>query len=427
MSAAPLASPTSPHARRIGFVVLLASVACLGMGQTIVFAVLPPLARQIGFADVQVGVIFMLSAVFWVALSPIWGRKSDVWGRKPCILLGLSGFVVSMVLFASALQIGVSGILTGAVLYALIVAMRSIYGIVGSATPAAAQAYIADRTPPEKRTAGLASFSAAFGFGAVLGPGFGGAVAVLGPVAPLYAIAALAACAWIAVAVMLPEKSEPTRQRTGSKVAATDRRIRPFLIYGVTAGLINSIPIQIIGFYFMDTLHLSPETATQFVGVGLTASSMAMLFSQLVLVQRFGLSPRLLMRVAPGLIVLGHGLIALSTAFGPLVFGLMLAGLGSGMATPAFTAGASLSVGTHEQGSAAGLTNAAAASGFIFAPLIGFSLYALSPNAPFFLTMAAGAGLLVFALKSRDLPGVSPAVMVAAPIAPGIGDGTPRA
>jgi len=394
---------TTPRERRIGFAALVAATACLGMGQTIVFAVLPPLAREIGFADAQVGAIFMLSAVFWVTLAPLWGRRSDEWGRKPCVLIGLSGFVVSMILFATALHLGVVGAMTGLPLYVLVVAMRSVYGIIGSATPAAAQAYVADRSSAEERTGALAMFSAAFGFGAMLGPGFGGAVAAIDPLAPLYAVAGLAAAVWIAVFFLMPERSRPVKRADRPKMRMTDRRITTFLIYGVTSGLINAIPIQIIGFYFIDTLDLTAEEATQFVGVGLMAASMATLFSQLVLVQRFGMTPRALMLAAPVMIALGHGTIALSTAFGPLVFGLLLAGLGGGMALPGFTAGASLAVESDEQGSAAGLTNAAGASGFILAPVLGFSLYAVAPNAPFLMTVAAACLLFVFAWSRRKL------------------------
>ena len=68
-----------------------------------------------------------------------------------------------MTAFATVLHFGLAGALSGVVLYLMLLGTRSIYGIVGSATPGAAQAYIADRTPPERRTAGMSAFSAAFG------------------------------------------------------------------------------------------------------------------------------------------------------------------------------------------------------------------------------------------------------------------------
>ena len=144
----------------------------MGMGQTIVFAVLPPIAREIGLADFQVGAVFMLSAMFWVMMGPRWGRLSDHRGRRLFILIGIGGFAVSMALFATAIRLGLNGALSGFGLYVIILLTRSIYGIIGSAQPSAAQAYIADRTTPENRAKGLASFAAAFGFGTMLGPAF---------------------------------------------------------------------------------------------------------------------------------------------------------------------------------------------------------------------------------------------------------------
>lgn len=389
--------------RRLAIALLLAGVACLGMGQTIVFAVLPPLARQLGLADFQVAAIFMLSAAFWVALGPYWGRRSDRLGRKPFILLGLAGFAVSMILFASSIRLGLAGAMGGAALYILIIATRSIYGIFGSATPAAAQGYIADRTPPHRRTAGISGFSAAFGLGAMLGPGLGGAAAAIGPLAPLYAVGALAAFMVVVLVIFLPEFSAPIPHEAKRRMSLGDRRLRPFLIFGLVFGIINAVPIQTIAFYFIDVLHLDPSHAPQLVGIGLMGSAMASLFAQVVLVQQFGVQPHLLMRIAPALMLLGHALIAVSSDFGPLVFGLILSGFGAGMALPGYTGAAMLAVGHDEQGSAAGLANSAGASGFVISPLFGFSLYAIAPQAPFIVTAILALGLLAFALTNTRL------------------------
>ncbi|MEZ5897467.1 MAG: MFS transporter [Parvularculaceae bacterium] len=395
--------PSTEHQRRVAMAILLAGVVCMGMGQTIIFAVLPPLARDMGLADMQVLSIFMLSAAFWVTVGPIWGRRSDSHGRRPFIVIGLTGYAVSMIAFATAIHLGLAGALSGAALYALLICTRSIYGIVGSATPGAAQAYIADRTPPEKRTAGMAAFSAAFGIGAMFGPAFAGAVVAIDPVAPLYAVAAAAACSVIAVWYFLPERTAPKARAARNKLSPFDPRIRSYLIYAVITAMATAIPIQFIGFYFIDRLGLGGEEALQLVGIALSASAMASLFSQLVLVQRFNLTPSVLMRSGPLLILVGHGVIAVSTQMGPLVFGMLLSGLGAGMITPGYVGGASLSVSADEQGSAAGLSNAAGASGFVLAPVIGHLFYTISPPALFVATAAMAACAGAYAFLSSNL------------------------
>lgn len=406
--------PTSARARQVAIALLLVGAVAAGMGQTIVFSVLPPLAREIGLADIQVGLIFMISAICWVSLGPRWGRASDRRGRKAFILVGLVGFAVSTILFGATLRLGLAGALSGAPLYILLVLTRSLYGVFGSAGPPAAQAYIADRTSAADRTAGIAGFSAAFGLGAMLGPGFGAAASILGPVAPFFAMAGLTAIMGVTVFIFLPERSRPVQRKQAPRVKLTDRRLRPFLIFGLLFGVVNAIPIQTIGFYFIDRLGFSTDLAPQLVGVGLMGGAMASLFSQLVIVQRFRLEPRLLMRIAPVLFVLGHGLIWITAELGPVIFGMVLAGFGAGLAMPGFNAAASLSVTSDEQGGAIGLAGAAGASGFIISPLLGFGLYALAPQAPYIFTMALAGALWAFAMSSREIGNASPARMAAA-------------
>ena len=411
-SAAIADSPTSARARAFAIALLLVGAVCAGMGQTIVFSVLPPLAREIGLSDLQVGLIFMVSATCWVSTGPRWGLASDRRGRKPFILIGLIGFAVSMFLFGTSIRLGVIGTLSGMPLYALMVVTRTLYGVFGSAGPPAAQAYIADRTTAKDRTAGIASFSAAFGLGAMLGPGFGAAAAIFGPVAPFFAMTLLAGIMSVAVFVFLPERTKPVQREKQSTLKLNDKRLRPFLIFGLSFGVANAIPIQTIGFYFIDRLGFSTELAPQLVGVGLMGGAMASLFSQLVIVQRFGLAPRILMRIAPGLMVVGHLLIWTTASLGPVVFGMVIAGFGAGLAVPGFNAAASLAVKPDEQGAAIGLANAAGASGFIVSPIIGFGLYGLSPQLPYIFTMMIAAILWIYALNSRAIQNAHPEAVV---------------
>mgnify|MGYP000657413903 CR=1 FL=1 len=130
---------------------------------------------------------------------------------------------------------------------------------------------------------------------------------------------------------------------------------------------------------------------------------MASLFSQLVLVQRFNLPPMTLMRLGPVLVAIGHAVIASSTMIGPLIFGMLLSGLGAGMLGPGFIGGASLAVRSDEQGSAAGLSNAAGASGFIFAPILGQFFYSIAPSVLFIATATIAAACAVYALVEKDL------------------------
>ena len=396
-----MATPLSE--RRLAFALLLGAVMCLGMGQTVTFAILPPIGRELGLSERQVGGIFSVSALMWVLTSPYWGRLSDRWGRKPVILIGMAGYIISTAAFTGAIAYGLAGGAGIAVVYALMVATRSIYGAIGPGVRVASQAYIVDRTGIADRTAAIAGMSAAFGLGNVLGPGLGSAISVFGLLAPLWAIVVLVTCVALATVVLLPEKTAPGSSSTSPRLPLRDKRVRPFLIYGLAASFAVATPMQASAFYFIDVLGLATDAAAQFVGVGLSGAAMAALFSQLVLVQRFRLPPWFMMLAGAGLIAAAQLAMAASSTFAPMVFALMLNGLGAGMALPGFTAGASLAVSASEQGAVAGVTGAMGAAGFSIVPLVNFTLYRYGPALPFVFDAILMSAMLAFVAGSPTL------------------------
>lgn len=379
--------PSSPLQRKRAFQILFLSLICLGVGQSGMFAILPPVSRELGLTEFQTGAIFAISATIWVFSSAYWGARSDRQGRRPMIVLGLSAFSVSMFSFATSVEIGLMGLLPIAIVYPMMIASRSIYGIFGSAGFPAAQGYIADRTSPSERTNAVATLNAAFGLGTTAGPGIIAALAVMGTIAPLYFVAAVGAVSAFSIWRFLPERTAPVmHQRDKSvKLSWRDGRILPFLIFGVLLGTAGSFPIQVIAYFFMDVLKLDTNEAIQLSGVGLMASSMAALFAQLVIVQRMQLTAGQLVLWGIGIGFASYVLFIVGETYGLIVFALLLSGLGFGLIRPGYAAAASLAVGKEQQGAAAGLTGGATASGFIFAPLIGNSLYAYDPHYPFYL------------------------------------------
>jgi len=374
------------------FTILFVSLMCMGAGQSVMFAILPTLVRRLGLSEFEGSLPFVFSATIWLFTSSFWGGKSDRWGRKPVILLGLVAFGVSFGSFAVMSDLGIHGVLAVAVAYPLMIAARSLYGIFGSGTSPAAQAYVADRTTREERTSGVATLSAAFGLGIAIGPGIGGALVVFGLFAPFYFVSLVAFASAAAIWFFLPENMPPHAQAGQKRTLKWhDRRIWPFIVFGVGISTAGAVPIQTIGYLFIDVLHYSPKEAPQYTSMGLMASAVAALFAQLVVVQRFKLSARTLMRLGSIACILSFGLFAIGRQFGPLVFALMINGLGFGLVRPGYAAAASLSVDPHEQGAIAGLTGATAGAGFIFGPMLATGLYRISPSAPFIF----GGGLML--------------------------------
>lgn len=377
---------TTASERKRAFGILFFCLLCLGMGQSLFFAVLPPVARDLGLTEVQVGAIFSLSALLWVVTSPYWGRTSDVWGRKPIMLIGLCGFGTSTIGFAVFIWMGMQGMIGLALLFPLLVGVRAIFGAFGSGTMPASQAYVADRTTRAERASGVATIGAAFGMGTVIGPGVAAALIVFGLLAPFFVVGSLAFASAIAIWVLLPERTRPReRQDKKNRLKIKDSRVWPFLIVGVLMAMGQSIVVQVSAFYFQDTLSLSVEDAAQMVGVGMMAMAMSTLFAQLVLIQRMNLSVQTMLRSGTVIMIVAFGLMITGGNYATLVMALVASGLGFGLLRPGLSAAASLSVEPDEQGSIAGYIGSTAAMGHVVNPFVALPLYQIMPQAPFIL------------------------------------------
>ncbi len=384
--------------RKFSFRLLFVCLLSLGMGQSIMFAVLPALARELDMADYLVQAVFATSALVWVFMAPFWGRRSDVMGRRPVILIGLGGYAVSTILFATVMWAGLAGMLAFGVLYPLMIITRTIYGALGPGAMAAAQAYVADRTSRANRMRSLANIGAAFGLGIILGSGIGGPIAgVLGLMAPLYVVAFIAAISAAVVWFYLPEKTGPQMREESPRLRLADPRIRSFLIVSLLMGISQAIPIQTMGFFLMDTMALDPKAGVQFTSIALMGLSMATLFSQLVIVQRFRMSAQKLIQAGTLFSLLGASAFVFSDQFATLFFGVMLMGLGFGLARPGLMGAASLAVGRDEQGSVSGLVGGLGAAGHIFVPAFMLLLYSNTPQAMYMLLAGLSVAVLVFA------------------------------
>jgi len=400
----PFLHTTTPEARNRALAILFVSLICMGAGQSVMFAILPSLVRRLGLSEFQGSLPFVASATIWLFSSGYWGRKSDRWGRKPIMLLGLIAFGISFASFAGIADLGLHGILVVALAYPLMIAARSLYGIFGSGTSPSAQAYIADRTTRAERTSGVATLNAAFGLGTTIGPGIGSALVVFGLFAPFYFVALVAFASAAAIWHFLPETTAPhTHAAQKKRLKWHDRRIWPFIVFGIGISTAGAVPIQTIGYLFIDVLHYSAKQAPQYTGIGMMAGAAAAIFAQLVVVQRFNLSARTLMRWGGVICILSFALFSVGRQFGPLVFALMINGLGFGMVRPGYAAAASLAVDPHEQGAIAGLTGATSGAGFIFGPMIATGLYHVSPSAPYIFGGALMLACYLYALLSPHL------------------------
>jgi MFS family permease len=393
---------------RRAFRILFVCLVCIGLGQSMLFAILPPAARALGLSPFRISTIFAASASIWVFVSPWWGRRSDVWGRRPVILIGLLGYGLSMALLATTIQLGAAGVLSALAAYPLLVASRCVFALVGSGTGPASQAYIADRTTAAERAPGLAMVSAAMGVGETLGPALGAALATFGLVAPIYFVAGLAAVSALGIWFRLPEDGPPhaTREEVPRRIGYADRRVAPFLAIVAALQAVRATTVITFALFLQDTFALTAAQAAQRAGMGFVALAAAGLAAQLGLVQRLRPTARAMIMWGVPLVLVAFVLLVGATSLWTTLVALAMLGLGLGLVRPGSAAGASLAVEADEQGGVAGLLGGLSVLGNVFGPMLGTTLYALSPRAPYLLNAGIMAVVLAAILTTRRIRGM---------------------
>lgn len=398
------------------FALTFAALFVVGFGNSMLLAVLPPIARAIALPDRFVGAVFSVSALLWVLTSPHWGRLSDRVGRRPIIALGLWAFALSMGLFALVAAGGVAGLYGPTLCFFGMAAARAVFGGFGSATAPAAQAYVADTSAPHLRLRQLGALTSAFALGSAIGPAFCAALAArLGLIAPIVFTTGLAVIAGLALHFLLPKPAVPAvsprggedvaaQARGGALRLALDPRVRSYLVYGAGMSLAVAVLAQTFAFYTLDKLGVSGPQGVARAAAGFSSGAVALLVTQLLILPRIRMSAQALMVLGALLACTSVGMqIAAHDLYG-LMAAQAVQGLAFGLARPGFSSGASLAVQPHEQGALAGLVVAANGAGFVISPLAGNALYeAAGMDAPLWLSIAVLGSLALFAWRDPAL------------------------
>lgn len=205
----------SASAGSLGVVFLTVFVDLLGFGM--VLPLLPVYGRELmtDYGAVEkawiLGLLMTCYSIAQLLFAPLWGRVSDHVGRRPILLLSLASSTCFYALFGLATMWGSLGWMF----------LSRIGGGIAGATIPTAQAYIADVTPRQQRTRGMALIGVAFGLGFTFGPLLGALALLNAATAHLSPwpgfVAALLSAAALALAVFRlaesidwqAERSEP--------------------------------------------------------------------------------------------------------------------------------------------------------------------------------------------------------------------------
>lgn len=400
--------PSAPQPdRRAAFFLLFFSLMAIGAGNTmLIAAVIPPLTRILGLPDWMAGAIFSLSALCWSLSSPFWGKRSNRWGRRKVAAMGLAGYAVSMALLFIASFAAISQWITAPLaIFACLALSRAVFGLIGSGSSPAAQAYVADRTEPGERQGEIAFVTSGFSFGTVIGPAFAAVlVANLGLLSPMLITCIMAALMSFLLWTYLPENRSPIQDATqidnipGAIGLWRSRNVLPFLVYAVTLSLVTGILTQVFVFAVMDKLNVSGADAAKYTGPAFMVGAMAVMTAQLVLIPRLKLRNRTLMITGCIPLLIGALILIPAQDYPTLILAQFFLGIGQGLTRPGFSSGASLAVSPQLQGNVAGLVISANGAGYIITPLFGLFLYEfVDPALPFWICVVLLASMAVFA------------------------------
>ncbi|KGP75404.1 arabinose ABC transporter permease, partial [Desulfosporosinus sp. Tol-M] len=187
-------------------VVLLIIQFLVMVGFGIVIPILPFFVGKLGGGAFALGIFMSAYSIMQFFFAPMWGKLSDRIGRRPVILIGLTGYGLTFLMFGMVNN-----------LY-LLIGIRALSGMVSSATLPTSMAYLADITEGVDRSKAMGMIGAAMGLGMIFGPAIGGWLGHYGFSLPFFVAGGLALLLLPFTLAFLPEslkhKTEVVRRAT---------------------------------------------------------------------------------------------------------------------------------------------------------------------------------------------------------------------
>ena len=372
---------------------LMLIIIFVSMGQSVYWQTMPIIGREFGFSEMEINTVVSISAAMFIIFTPFWGRLSDRIGRKSVLLVGLTGYVLSNIIFLYSASIGLLGYVSGFFLLFILLVSRIINSAVGAASRPATGAYVADVTSLEERSSGMGKFGAANNIGTILGPVLVGSIIGINIfnskidgfalLTPLIVMSFLMIVAIFFVLLFLPNKKSADSDEMSSERPALDKNLKLLISIGVIVFTSFAIVQSVTAYYIQDRFSLTLDETARSTALLLGTMALMAIVSQLTFVQRFKGPPLELIKYSIPLFVLSSLIIVFSPSYTYIYFGMAIMGLAMGLASPGYTASASLNADPNNQGAAVGLAMVAPGLGFTLGPFLSGLLYSISINLPF--------------------------------------------
>lgn len=392
---------------------LMLIILFVSMGQSVYWQTMPIIGREFNFSEIEINTLVSISAAMFIVFTPFWGRLSDRIGRKAVLLIGLSGYVLSNLIFLYSASLGLIGYVTGFSLLMILLMARIVNSAIGAASRPASGAYVADVTSEEDRSSGMGKFGAANNIGTILGPVLVGSLVGLnifginipqfGLLTPLIVMSILMAIAAVFVYIFLPSGDSVSEAETNGSGIVFDRNLKLLLAIGVIIFTAFALVQSITAFYIQDRFAYNLDETAKTTALLLGTMAFMAIISQLTIVQKYKGSPLNLIKYSLPLFILSCLFIIFSPNFLFLYAGMAFMGLGMGLASPGYTSAASLNADKDKQGAAVGLAMVAPGIGFALGPLLSGFLYSSSMNLPFIFILPLFLLIIVFIRKLEQI------------------------
>jgi multidrug resistance protein len=384
----PLQEPAGCLMKKASIAIIFLTVLIDLVGFGLILPLIPIYSKNFHASGFVSGVIVSSYSVMQFVFAPVWGRVSDRIGRRPVLLGSTACACLSYVIFA------VGSGLSGNLALWVILLSRLFAGICG-ANITVAQAYIADITPPEKRSSKMGLIGMAFGLGFILGPILGAAgTEYIGMRAPGWTAAALCAVNFIWTFARLAESWRPAAHYT------TQRPHVEQWLHVLRAPRLNLL----VGIFFLATFcfacfettigwliirNFSIDTTKSLGVVSLLIAYCGVIGAGV----QGGLTGRLVNKMGePKLIALslfvasaGIALMPYLTHWGTLLAGLGIFSIGSNLTRPPVFGMISMLTPSHEQGATLGVAQGVGSLARIVGPVFAGSLFVLNAPLPYLI------------------------------------------
>jgi len=350
--------------RNLYILLLVLFVVMLGYGM--ISPLLPFYIEDMGAGGTELGLLVASYAVMRMVCGPIWGGLSDRVGRKPILLIGIFGYVITMLWFGLADRLW------------MLFAARILAGILSSATSPTTMAFVSDSTLEAERGGGMGLLGAAAGVGTILGPVLGGLLGDESIALPFLIAAGLAALSLLLAWIFLPESLPPEKRQPGKSgkgfidlrawLAAVRSPVGPLfnLTFISTCGLM--IFASVFGLYALERFNYGPkETGMMLMVLGLVSALIQGVFAG-PLTRRWGDSAVLKASLLAS--ALSFGFLLLADSYLTILLATAFFGFTVALQVPSLTAMTSKR-SEVPPGIAMGLSNAFISLGRIFGPILG--------------------------------------------------------